>query len=129
MPTCRWRCQYWPSTAGLVSGDPVRGWPGLRFGAGFRPGAFHGLAGPVGAWGFAAPVWGNEPAPVGLACPGGCQTLYLCAGDSNSEFAALVGAAVCCPLPLRLWILGYDTGDFPGEIGVCGDSTTGDKSA
>jgi hypothetical protein len=27
----------------------------------------------------------------------------------------------------RSGILGYDTGDFPGEIGVLGDSTTGER--
>ena len=96
---------------------------------GFRAGAFQGLLGPLdeGRGGFAASVVDSEPAPVGLERPGGCQTLYLCAEGSRSGSAALVGAAAGCP-SLRLRILGYVTGDFPGEIGVCGDSTTGERS-
>ena len=72
--------------------------------------------------------FGTDPAPWELGCPAGCQTLYRCAEGSRSDSAAFFGGGDICVLSC-LGILGYLTGDFPGEIGVWGDSATGDRSA
>lgn len=50
-----------------------------------------------------------------------------CAGNTRNPGPVPDGSSSCCCL-LRLCILGYVTGERPGELGVRGDSVTGDRS-
>ena len=115
----------------LVSGDPVRCCAGLRFGLGFNVGAFaytdglesatRGIAGGPGL--LVGTVRYPDVEPAGAV--GRMGPCFGGAGNKLRPCDAPAVASCCCDDGRR--ILGYVTGDWPGEMGVCGDSATGDR--